>query len=72
MVSDGTAWRCRFWLLRGSFVARSRWKGVTSPKTLPTLQANYDTNSSAYLKPEILHEWNDRDDLFTFIPRPCR
>lgn len=28
----------------------------------------YWHNGSAYLKAEVLHDWNDRRDLFTFIP----
>ncbi len=52
------------WEFRGEVALEGRYFTQDSPYP----QADYDTNSSAYLKPEILHEWNDRDDLFTFIP----
>ena len=51
------------WEFRGEVALEGRYFTQDSPYP----QADYDTNSSAYLKPEILHEWNDRDDLFTFI-----
>src|SRR5690554_664303 len=30
--------------------------------------ADYWHNGSAYLQGQLLHEWNDRRDLFTFVP----
>lgn len=52
------------WEFRGEVALEGRYFTQDSPYP----EADYSTNGSAYLKPEIFHEWNDRDDLFTFIP----
>ena len=52
------------WEVRGEVGLEGRY--FTHPSPHP--EADYRTNASLYLKPEVLHEWNDGDDLFTFIP----
>ncbi|WP_323773920.1 hypothetical protein [Alcanivorax sp.] len=52
------------WEFRGEVALEGRYFTQESPYP----ESDYSTNGSAYLKPEILHEWNNRDDLFTFIP----
>ena len=52
------------WEFRGEVALEGRYFTQDSPYP----RADYSTNGSGYIKPEILHEWNNRDDLFTFIP----
>ena len=52
------------WEFRGEVGLEGRYFTQDSPYP----QSDYSTNGSVYLKPEILHEWNNRDDLLTFIP----
>jgi len=52
------------WEFRGEVALEGRYFTQDSPYP----QADYSTNGSGYIKPEVFHEWNNRDDLFTFIP----
>ncbi|MBD3645246.1 hypothetical protein, partial [Alcanivorax sp.] len=52
------------WEFRGEAGLEGRYFTQSSPYEA----ADYSTNGSLYLKGEVFHEWNNRDDLFTFIP----
>ena len=52
------------WEFRGETGLEGRYFTQASPYEA----ADYSTNSSLYLKGEVFHEWNNRDDQFIFIP----
>lgn len=52
------------WQVRGEAGAEGRYFTQQSPYPA----ADYSTNGALSLKGEVFHEWNDRNDLFTFIP----
>ena len=52
------------WEFRGETGLEGRYFTQASPYQA----ADYSTNSSLYLKGEVFHEWNNRDDQFIFIP----
>jgi len=52
------------WEFRGETGLEGRYFTQDSPYQA----ADYSTNGSVYLKGEVFHEWNNRDDQFIFIP----
>ena len=52
------------WEFRGETGLEGRYFTQDSPYQA----ADYSSNGSVYLKGEVFHEWNNRDDQFIFIP----